>query len=60
MLLKKILLVVLVSLFVLGMLFLITWCFAAVSQLGKPKKEICKVKQDENGNLYVEWLDEEK
>lgn len=60
MLLKKILLVVLVSLFVLGMLFLIVWCFVAVSQLGKPKKEICKVKQDENGHFYVEWLDEEK
>lgn len=60
MLLKKILLVVLVSLFVLGMLFLIAWCFVAVSQLEKPKKEISKVKQDENGHLYVEWLDEEK
>ena len=60
MLLKKILLVVLVLLFVLGMLFLIAWCFVAVSQLGKPKKEICKVKQDENGHFYVEWLDEEK
>lgn len=60
MLFKKILLVVLVLLFVLGMLFLIVWCFVAVSQLGKSKKEICKVKQDENGHFYVEWLDEEK
>lgn len=60
MLLKKILMVVLMSLFVLCLLFFIVWCFVAVSQLGNPKKEICKVKQDENGHFYVEWLDEEK
>ena len=46
--------------FIACLLFFIVWCFAAVSQLGKPKKEICKVKQDENGHFYVEWLDEEK
>ena len=60
MLFKKILMVALISLFVLCLLFFIVWCFVAVSQLGKPKKEICKVKQDENGHFYVEWLDEEK
>jgi len=60
MLLKKILIVALISLFVLCLLFFIVWCFVAVSQLGKPKKEICKIKQDENGHFYVEWLDEEK
>ncbi len=57
---KKILVILVVVAFVLCLLFFIVWCFAAVSQLGKPKKEICRVKQDENGHFYVEWLDEEK
>ena len=57
---KKILVILVVVAFVACLLFMIVWCFAAVSQLGKPKKEICKVKQDENGNFYVEWSDKEK
>lgn len=60
MLLKKILIIILILLFVLCLLFFIVWCFVAVSQLGEPKKEICKIKQDENRHFYVEWLDEEK